>query len=165
MKTKHTLLILASFLLFNLSSVAQEPIGKQPNTEKQKRHEKIKAMKVAYITTKLELTSGEAEKFWPVYNEFSKKTHEQESIRRKKMKENKGKELSDKEINELIKLNFDTEQKVLDLKRAYDSKFKAVLSVKKVGKLYIAEKEFKREMLKKMKEHKPHSDSHKPTKE
>ena len=36
---------------------------------KEKR-EQIKAMKVAFITTELDLNSSEAEKFWPIYNAF-----------------------------------------------------------------------------------------------
>ena len=35
---------------------------------KEKR-EQIKTMKVAFLTTELDLTSAEAEKFWPLYNE------------------------------------------------------------------------------------------------
>ena len=30
--------------------------------------EKIKALKIAYLTEKLDLSSNEAEKFWPIYN-------------------------------------------------------------------------------------------------
>ncbi|MDI1303936.1 MAG: sensor of ECF-type sigma factor, partial [bacterium] len=34
------------------------------------KKEQIKALKVAFLTTELKLTSNEAEKFWPVYNTF-----------------------------------------------------------------------------------------------
>jgi hypothetical protein len=42
---------------------------------KEKR-EQIKAMKVAFITTELDLNSSEAEKFWPIYNAFEEKEFE-----------------------------------------------------------------------------------------
>ena len=35
--------------------------------------ERIRAYKTAYITQELDLSSSEAEKFWPVYNEYDKK--------------------------------------------------------------------------------------------
>ena len=39
----------------------------------QDKHEKIRAFKTAYLTEQLSLTSSEAEKFWPVYNEYENK--------------------------------------------------------------------------------------------
>lgn len=47
------------------------------------KREKIKAYKVSFLTTELELTSTEAEKFWPVYNAFDDKQFE---LRHDKMK-------------------------------------------------------------------------------
>lgn len=34
------------------------------------RFERIKALKVSFLTEQLELTPGEAQKFWPVYNSY-----------------------------------------------------------------------------------------------
>ena len=39
------------------------------------RHERIKALKVPFLTEKLELTPAEAEKFWPIYNSYDKRMH------------------------------------------------------------------------------------------
>lgn len=36
------------------------------------KHSQIKAMKTAYITEELDLSTSEAEKFWPVYNSYRK---------------------------------------------------------------------------------------------
>ena len=41
-----------------------------------KKREKVKALKVAYITEQLELTTDEAQKFWPIYNAFDEKQSE-----------------------------------------------------------------------------------------
>ena len=49
---------------------------------KEKR-EKVKALKVAYITEQLELTTDEAQKFWPIYNAFDDKQGE---LRHEKMR-------------------------------------------------------------------------------
>lgn len=126
---------------------------KEHKAQKEERMEKFKAMKVEYITSKLELTSAEAEQFWPVYNELMEKIHQLEVKRMKAAKEAKKKgELSDKEVEDMIALNFEIEQEILNLKKAYDLKFKEVLPMQKVGKLYLAEKQFKREVMRKMKE-------------
>ncbi|MFM1771411.1 MAG: hypothetical protein RLZZ71_553 [Bacteroidota bacterium] len=52
----------------------------QPDRDEPKRSEKVEALKRAYLTTELALTSVEAEKFWPVYNahEETQKTHRKE---------------------------------------------------------------------------------------
>ena len=37
------------------------------------KNEKIEAMKVGFITNKLELSAKEAQLFWPLYNEYNQK--------------------------------------------------------------------------------------------
>lgn len=118
----------------------------------QPKKEKIEAQKIAFITNAIDLTTEEAQQFWPVYNEFSDKT---DAIRQKKrsnfevVKENWD-EISDSELDKTMSSMFDYEQEELDLKKSYHEKFKSVLSVKKVAKLYRAEEMFKRELLKRM---------------
>mgnify|MGYP005615414997 CR=1 FL=1 len=72
MKTKFIFPII--FLLVSSLSFSQD--------HREKR-EKVKALKVAYITEQLELTSDEAEKFWPIYNTFEDK---QSELRHEKMR-------------------------------------------------------------------------------
>ena len=147
MKTRITILSIFAILLFSTSVIAQQGHG-GGNHQKQ---EKVKAMKVEYITSKLELTPNEAESFWPLYNEFMDKLHTLERARKRKLRESADKELSDDEVNALIKFNFETDQKILDLRLVYDVKFKKVLSIQKVGKLYTAEHQFRHDLLRKMK--------------
>ena len=72
MKTKF---ILPIILLF-ISSVSFSQDFKE-------KREKVKALKVAYITEQLELTTEEAQKFWPLYNAFDDK---QAELRHEKMR-------------------------------------------------------------------------------
>ena len=44
---------------------------------------KVKALKIAYITEELDLTTEEAQKFWPIYNAFDDK---QSELRHEKMR-------------------------------------------------------------------------------
>lgn len=148
MKTKIILLVC---FLFGSIVYAQPPHGQGgPGGSKEKR-EKIEAMKVEYFTSQLALTPEEAQKFWPVYNEFISKIHELEKKRRKALKKEQSNALSDATVNAEIKQMFDLEQEILDLKMAYDKKFKEVLPIQKVGKLYQAEQSFRHELLRKMK--------------
>jgi len=118
--------------------------------------EKFKAMKVGYITNKLNLTSSEAEKFWPVYNEFSaKKTamHTKFKALRKSTKE-KG-ELTDADIEKKLNERIALKQKDLDIEKEYLAKFKTLLPIKKVAKLYRAEESFKKDLLRRMRDTPP----------
>ena len=39
----------------------------------ERKAERVKALRVAFISSKLDLTSQEAEKFWPIFNKFDEK--------------------------------------------------------------------------------------------
>ena len=60
---------------------------------------------------------------------------------------------SDDEIAKSIANHFEIRQTELNLDKAYHEKFIKVLPIKKVGKLYRADHDFKRELLKKIKNH------------
>jgi hypothetical protein len=120
------------------------------------KNEKIEAMKVGFITNKLELSAKEAQLFWPLYNEYNQKM---DKLRKSKKSDfddlkNKGENLSDKEISTFMDEVFATRQKELDLQKEYFDKYAKVLPLKKVALLYQAENQFKRELLRKIKEKK-----------
>ena len=133
---KITLVLL--ILVASLGSIAQE------KGEEVKRENK-KAQKIAYISTKLELTSAEAEKFWPVYNaseaEFKllKKEHRAAMGERKKISE-----MSDTEVEKLLDTGLEIQQKELEIRKKYLVKFKDILPIKKVAKLTRIEHEFRK---------------------
>ncbi len=125
----------------------------QKHKENRKAHkERIKAMKVSYITEKIDLTPQEAQHFWPIYNEFDAKMDETRRTIRKSHKNDASiDEMTDTEVEQMILKHNKARQKELDLMNEYHSKFKAILPIKKVAKLYKAEHGFKRELLKKLK--------------
>lgn len=112
-------------------------------------YEEFKAKKIAYITASIDLTPAEAEKFWPVYNEFDKKKyaliHERKEFDRQL--DEKIEDLSDREYIELAKkiTIFHVNEGNLDVE--YNAKFLKILSPKKVIQLYVAEKNFKNNLL------------------
>ncbi len=56
-------------------------------SQNQDKHERIKALKVSFITEELELTPKEAEKFWPIYNSYDTKMHDLRKRERRLFKE------------------------------------------------------------------------------
>ena len=115
----------------------------------QDRSENVEAAKVAYITDKIELTPEQAQKFWPVYNEY-------ESKRRELMRNYRGgyrrnlDEVSEQEAKERIEEMFDTKEKELALEKEYVAKYQRIISTKQVIQLYRAEREFTKLLLKRL---------------
>lgn len=117
--------------------------------------EKIETQKIAYITNKLALTATEAQQFWPVYNEFSDKNEELVKAFRKSNLEDRDvnvETISDKEAMDMADEQIIHAQKILDLRKKYHAEFKKVLPAKKLLKLYQAERDFKKFLLKEIKE-------------
>lgn len=138
-------LIFTIVLLTSLSIFSQES-----------KTDKVEAMKVGFITNRLELTAKEAQVFWPLYNEYNSKMEKLRKTKRSDFEElkNKSENLTDKELEAFINEVFTSKQKELDLQKEYYEKYAKVLSVKKVAMLYQAENQFKRELLRKIKEKK-----------
>jgi hypothetical protein len=134
---------------------SQEDIEEEME-QKGEKHEKIEQMKIAFLSSKLELTSAEAEKFWPVYNEMSKKMKELKKDKREIGKELKEKQtsLKDEEIKKKTLEIFDLENKEVAIKKEYYEKFCSNIGARKASKLIYLENEFRRELLKKLNEEK-----------
>ncbi len=138
-------IILAIIILFSINSFAQ---GGRLLKEKK---EQIKAMKVAYITNELSLTSDEAAKFWPLYNAFEEKQHE---IRKQKLKgymdridEESFDNLSEKEAATILAQMESTEEELHQARKKFVASLKGVISSVKILKLKKAEEGFNRKLL------------------
>lgn len=122
---------------FTFSSFAQGRKGQK----------KIEAQKVAFITNYLELTPEESAVFWPVYKQYEK---DKRAIRKQYKRTEEIEEIekmTDAELEAQMLSSFQRDQKQLDLKKEYFEKLKEVLSMRKIAKLRVAEKEFKTTIL------------------
>jgi|TARA_B110001452_G_C15064043_1_gene371372 hypothetical protein len=116
--------------------------------------DKIRTLKVEFITEKLDLSSGEAENFWPIYNAFDKAYMELRHEKLKGLKDNLKEGinmLSEKEA--LSKLNemTDIEDELVKLKQMFRYQLDGVISNKKILLLKIAEDGFNRRMMDRLK--------------
>lgn len=114
-------------------------------------HEEMRAEKVAYLTTQIDLSIDEAQKFWPIYNTYQKEFEvlisESQEIRNF-IKVNEG-TLSNNEIEIKIDrlIEIDVEKSTIISK--YHKLYKTALSSEKIARLYLAEDGFRRHLLEK----------------
>jgi len=120
----------------------------QKGPDKEKKKEMIETQKVSFITKYLDLTTAEAEKFWPIYNEFVSKKQELNKKHKSEFISKKIDDMTDKEAEALVNQQIVHAQELLDLKKTYLIKYKEVLPIKKLAKLSAAENEFKKYLLK-----------------
>jgi hypothetical protein len=143
MKISKMLPLLIAFISLNV--IAQDgPIIR-------KKKEQIKALKVAFITNELALTSDEATKFWPLFNAFEEK---QQEIKKQKLKgylkrvdDGSFDNLSEKEATTILAQMESTEDELYQLKKKFISNLKGVISPIKILKLKKAEESFNRKLL------------------
>ncbi len=119
--------------------------------------ERLNAYKIAFFTKKLNLTSEEAERFWPVYNEFQDKKND---IQQKRISiirnfNQNPVNMTNKELTEagdkLISLQADEAGLALE----YHKKFKEILPPIKVLRLYQAENQYKLQLLNELRGRRP----------
>jgi len=114
-----------------------------------KDHEKIKSLKIAFFTEKLDLSSDEAKAFWPMYNEHEEKMNalrkrERTQLRNKKVDLNA---LNEEEAGQRLNAILELEQLKDDERIGFIQKVSTVLSAKKTLLLIKAEEEFKRQLI------------------
>jgi Spy/CpxP family protein refolding chaperone len=149
----HKKLILVFLLLLTANTFAQNSM-----MSKEKR-DKIKSLKIAFITSELSLTSEEAAKFWPIYNTFEDK---QQDIRKQKMKgyidrmdDESLDKLSEKEASTLLVQMESTEDELYQAKKKLINSLKGVLPPVKILKLKKAEDDFNRKLLQQYRDKRP----------
>ena len=92
--------------------------------QNQKLQERIQSMRIAMITDELKLTPDEAQKFWPLFNEYEEKKKKLKGTYNLPKNLNN---LSEAEAEEAILASLEMEEKEVGLKRDYYAKLKKVL--------------------------------------
>ncbi len=121
--------------------------------------DKIRALKTAHITLALDLTSSEAEKFWPVYNEFDQKIHEMKTLKTRMLIrkirlaggiDNLSENEADTVLREFIEIDFN----IATEKKKLRKNLSEIISAKKIIKLLRSEQSFNKELLRRLREKK-----------
>jgi len=136
----HKLVMLIVILL--LSAAGLQAQGMDQDTQ-----EKIRALKIAFITDRIGLSAEESQDFWPAYNDYEAAERE---IRRKYSKDKSIEQSSDDELRQRILDNFAMEEELLALKRNFFADIQDVITVRQFALLYQAERDFNKEILKRV---------------
>lgn len=140
MKTSKIITILFLLLSFNISA--------------QGKKDKIKSMKVAYFTTELSLTTAEAEKFWPVYNQYEDRQFDNRFLKMRaiKSKIDNSESLDEKEAQSLLTQFESAEDDLYQNRKKLIQSLRTFLPATKILRLKKAEDDFNRKLLKQYKE-------------
>jgi len=139
MKAKQ--LITLIFLMSSITFYSQES-----------KKEKIKALKIAYITKDLSLTSSIAEKFWPIYNSYDEKQFDLRMIKMRKIRKDLDQKplenLSDSEANALLNQIENLEDETYLNRKKLITDLRKIITPLQILKLKKAEDDFNKSLLK-----------------
>ena len=124
----------------------------QDNRMDKKAMRQIEAARIGMITERLGLSPDQAQRFWPMYNEFSQKRRE---VRARLNEARKGidpNDMSDEQSQRLMELSLDIRQSEVNLEKEYTGKLRDVISAQQVLALRKAEDDFKKLILKRIEE-------------
>lgn len=132
-------LLLFALLLFSIAIQAQQGPGR----------ERIKTLKVAFITEQLNLSSKEAQKFWPVYNDYEEKM---DMVRQKEREQFGGRfadmsQITSKEADNMVAAFTKLQAEKHQLEQDFIKNLQGVLPSIKILKLFRAEENFKKRLL------------------
>ena len=113
----------------------------QEDQPSEKKQQEIEALKIAFISKELELTPEEAQKFWPMYNQYSK------------------------ELKTTIKNDGDIlvrDEKILNLRKRYRDQFSSVLGQERMNRIFSSEGKFHQLLIKSMRNQNQRNKANRP---
>jgi hypothetical protein len=125
-----------SFLFLLIANCLQSNLFAQENSEKE-RAEKIQSLEIAFISRKLDLNPEEAQRFWPVYNDYKKEIRQI------------AKDQKQRQEQDVIEF----EQKLIDVRKKYRDQFSGVVGKERMNQFFKAEHEFRGILLNRIKNH------------
>jgi len=134
------------------SSIISQNHNKQIN----EKRESNEAVKIAFFTSKMQLTTTESQNFWPVVNEMEaelKALKDKNAQGKMMMKDKNTEEISDQELEDMMDARIQMGKEKVDILIKYHEKFKKVLPIQKLAKYYQSTKEFKLMQAKKKSNH------------
>ena len=113
---------------------------------------KIEAARIALITERLNLTPDQAEKFWPIYKEYTNKRRDINQQFRSQVGNVDPNTVSDEEAKKLVQMQLEKKQQELNLEKQYSERILSVISTRQMVSLRKAEQDFKILLMEKIKQ-------------
>jgi Spy/CpxP family protein refolding chaperone len=139
--------LVAAVLLVHAPAHAQ--LGRHPSPGGG-RVSQLDNAKIAFITSHVSLTQDQAQRFWPLYNEFTGKRRELNRATRLVRRDAANPNLSDAQLRDSFRQEFALRQDQLNLDKEYFEKLQKVLTLRQVAQLFEAERDFTKEVLKRV---------------
>lgn len=137
MRSNIIILLFAFLLSLNYISL------KAQNQNKKMNIEEFEKRKVEYIKKEAGLTKSEADKFFPLNNELTKKKFELRKNHRDRVQKIKdSSDISDAEYKKLLEDDVEVKLKEAALDKEFAKKFEGVLTPEKLYKAQQSEREF-----------------------
>lgn len=124
----------------------------QDNRMDKKAMRQIEAARIGMITERLGLSPDQAQRFWPMYNEFSQKRQQIRSRMKEARKDIDPKNMTDEQSQRLMELSLDIRQSEVNLEKEYTGKLRDVISAQQVLALRKAEEDFRKLILQRIEE-------------
>lgn len=118
----------------------------QDSKHRDNHRERIKALKVAFITQEMNMDAELAQKFWPIYNKYEcqrSDLHQREHSDIKNITS-----LTDKEAENMLNEFLKIENQEYIIKKQLFSDLKRIISAKEIIKLHKLESDFNKKLLK-----------------
>ena len=115
--------------------------------------EKMMSERVAFLTMEMNLTPEEAQVFWPIYNQIhTEKDKAMHDVFKayKAMDDAVKARKSEKEISKLLDAYIAAKERQSEIEKTADEKFRKVLPIEKVARLYLGEEKFRRQHIRKL---------------
>lgn len=126
----------------------------QPGTTRSEAKSKLEAARIAMITERLNLTPDQAQKFWPLYNEFAQ---ERRALQQEAMKSRQGLDMSnltEEQSQRLVNAQMKYKQEKVNLENKYATMLNEVISAKQLVALRKAEDDFRAMILNRLEQRK-----------
>lgn len=120
-------------------------------SQDKEREERIKALKIAFITERLAFTESEAQKFWPIYNTFEAENNKLRRQSHDKPKVENFEALTESEAKALLDDMVSIENQKFKVREKFMKDLLTVISAKKVILLKATEDEFNKRMFEEFK--------------
>jgi hypothetical protein len=135
---KKLTLIFLLIAISNINLMAQRPSSTYDK-------EKLEAARVAFITNRLDLKAEQAEKFWPVFNQFNddrgKLMNQLSAINR-----SSSEDITEAKAREMIAQRMTLQQNLLDMEKLFMDEIVKIISPIQAVKLGGVNREFTRQV-------------------
>ena len=103
--------------------------------------------KIAFLTARLTLTREQAQRFWPLYNDFVARHRALNRTARQLRRAADNPNLSEAQLRDNFTQDFALRQQQFDGEKDYFEQAQQVLSLRQLAQLYQAERDFTKEVL------------------